>query len=263
MGVAVYDLGGRGPVLLLAHAAGFHGHVLGPLAEHLADSFRCVAFDFRGHGDSPLVPGATLEWSGFADDVIEVAGASGDAPVFAFGHSSGGAAVLMAAAKRPDLFESLFCVEPVVWPDPGAARERAEALAAGARRRRASFASRAEAFDNYGAKPPFAWFDEKALQAYVNHGLTDGGVLKCTPEVEAQVYLQGTRTDAFDDLKRVTCPVVVARGTERGALAREIAEEQVRALPSAELVELEGLSHFAPMEDPGAVARAVKRMIPS
>jgi pimeloyl-ACP methyl ester carboxylesterase len=261
--VALHELGGSGPPLLLAHATGFAGHVLAPLADELADQFRCYALDFRGHGDTRTPAGIDFRWTGLADDVVAAIGHADLAPVFAFGHSSGGAAVLMAAARGPELLRAVYCFEPILWPDPGAARERAEGLAAGARRRRAGFATREEAYANYKSKPPFAWFDDAALRAYVDHGLEDqdGGTvaLKCPPEVEAEIYLAGAANEAFEDLSRVTCPTVIARGTERGAIGREIAEAQAAAIPGARVEDFDGLSHFGPMEDPARVAEALSR----
>ena len=52
--LAVHDLGGDGPPILLAHATGFHGRVWLPVATHLADA-HCWAPDLLGHGDS-VVP---------------------------------------------------------------------------------------------------------------------------------------------------------------------------------------------------------------
>ncbi len=50
--VAVYDLGGSGPTLVIAHATGFCGPAYGPFASALVDRFHCYAFDFRAHGAS-------------------------------------------------------------------------------------------------------------------------------------------------------------------------------------------------------------------
>jgi pimeloyl-ACP methyl ester carboxylesterase len=50
--VAVHDLGGDGPPLLLSHATGFNGPVFAPLAHALAGRFHCWAMDHRGHGSS-------------------------------------------------------------------------------------------------------------------------------------------------------------------------------------------------------------------
>lgn len=264
--VALHELGGSGPPLLLAHATGFAGQVLAPLAEELAGQFRCYALDFRGHGDTRTPAGIDFNWTGLADDVVAAIGHGDLAPLFAFGHSSGGAAVLMAAARRPELFRAVYCFEPILWPDPGAARGRAEGLAEGARRRRAGFASREEAYANYKAKPPFAWFSDGALRAYVDRALEDHGdgavELKCPPQVEAEIYLAGAANEGFQDLARVTCPVVIARGTERGALEREIAEAQAAAIPTARVEDFEGLSHFGPMEDPARLAVAISTAFP-
>lgn len=261
--VAVHELGGTGPALLLAHATGFCAQVMAPLAEHLTESFRCLALDFRGHGRTHTPTHLDFQWSGFADDVIAAIAGGGRGSVLGFGHSSGGAALLMAAARRPELFSALFTFEPVLWPDPGAALPRAEKLASGARRRRAQFASRAEAYDNYASKPPFSWMDERVLTAYVEHGLVEGEhgdvALCCPPEVEAQIYVQGAANDAFSDLAGVRCPVVVARGTERGAVERPIAEAQVAALADATLHDFDGLGHFGPLEDPARVGAEVVR----
>jgi pimeloyl-ACP methyl ester carboxylesterase len=261
--VATHDLGGSGPSVLLAHATGFHGHVFEPLAEQLSEHLRCVALDFRGHGDTTTPTGLDFAWTGFGDDAAAAAAACSSKPVFGFGHSSGGAALLIAAARHRGLFAALYCYEPVLWPDPEAATSRAEKLADGARRRRAGFATAADAYANYASKPPFSWLDQRALRAYVDQGLSptpEGTVaLRCAPEVEAQIYLQGAANDGFSLLGSVTCPVVVARGTERGALDRAVGEAQVAALRHARLEEFEGLSHFGPLEDPTRVGSAVLR----
>ena len=95
--VAVHDLGGSGPPLLLAHATGFHGMVWAPVAARLAEHFRCISFDERGHGDSDPAPGGDYDWNGFATDALAVVDALGLGPeLVAAGHSCGGALLLLA-----------------------------------------------------------------------------------------------------------------------------------------------------------------------
>src|SRR5690242_9852027 len=101
--IAVHDLGGHGPTLLISHATGFHGRSYRALAGELADDFHCIAFDYRGHGDTPQPAGLPVDWQRYGDDA-EAMARSVDEPVVAFGHSMGGATLLMAAHRDPALF---------------------------------------------------------------------------------------------------------------------------------------------------------------
>jgi pimeloyl-ACP methyl ester carboxylesterase len=260
--VAVRHLGGDGPPLLLAHATGFCGPVLGPLASHLIGRFSCWTYDARGHGDTVTPPGLDWEWGRFADDVLAVVDGLDLGPVHGFGHSSGGAAMLEAEARRPGTFAALWCFEPIVWPEVSEALTASrEPLIAGALKRRDHFGSRQEAYDNFASKPPLGSLDPEALRAYVDCGFEpdpSGGVrLRCRPAVEAAIYRQGLVHDGFARLGRVGCPVTVGRGDASVAVELAVAELQVAALPDAVLATFPGLGHFGPLEDPAGVARAV------
>jgi pimeloyl-ACP methyl ester carboxylesterase len=259
--VAVHELGGTGPALVIVHGTGFCTGMMAPLAADLAARFRCVGLDLRGHGSSPTVPGASYHWHDLAGDVAAVVDALALAPVYALGHSSGAAVLLIAASGSPSRFKGLWCYEPIVWPDPVALTARAEGLAAGASRRRAVFGSREDAGAHFRAKPPFSGFDPRVLWAYLECGFTaqpGGGVaLCCPPEVEAEMYRMGVTHDGFSRLPRVACPVTIARGERSEAIGAEVVADQVAALPQGRAVELPGLGHFGPLEDPVRVADAV------
>lgn len=264
--LAVHDLGGAGPPLLMAHATGFCGPVLGPLASHLVERFHCWAFDARGHGDTEWPQSLDWKWSSFADDVLAVvdglrlSDASPDR-IYGFGHSCGGAAMLDAEARRPGTFAALWCYEPIVWPelsDELAASRRP--LVTGALKRRDQFPSRQDAYDNFASKPPLESFDARALRAYVECGFRpdkEGVRLRCPPFVEASIYRQGLVHDGFTRLAQVGCPVTVGWGERSVAMDRTVPEAQVGALPEARLVTFPGLGHFGPMEGPRAIAAAV------
>src|ERR1700710_1927305 len=71
--IAVHDLGGEGEPLLVCHATGFCGLMYEPFARTLATQHHVFAVDLRGHGDSPLWTGASLEWSDITADVLDAA----------------------------------------------------------------------------------------------------------------------------------------------------------------------------------------------
>jgi pimeloyl-ACP methyl ester carboxylesterase len=259
--VAVHDLGGDGPPLLLSHATGFNGHVFAPLAHALAGRFHCWAMDHRGHGSSERPTGDLGNWEHFTADVLAVSKALGLEQAMGFGHSMGGTALLMAEREQPHTFAGLVVFEPIAFPHDPARADRPSMMVVGARRRRAVFASRQEAYDNYAGKPPLDVLTPEALRAYVDHGFLDrpdGSVeLACAPDHEASIFEGGARQDAFSHLGEVPCPVLVMAGTPDenppGMLAPLVAD----ALADGRLHVFPGLSHFGPMQDPEAVAREV------
>ena len=256
--VAVHDLGGDGPPLVLVHATGFCGGTLAPMAAALP--FHSWALDVRGHGSAVTPEGLDFEWDGFADDVLAVVDGLGLEGACGFGHSCGGAAVLDAEARRPGTFRSLYVYEPIVWPTPPPAGSRAR-LIESALRRRDRFESPAAAWANFAAKRPFSGFAREALDAYVACGfqtLDDGSVrLRCQGGWEAAIYRQGMAHDGFSRLASVECPVVVASGDRWEAFAEDVVAAQVAALPSGRMEIFAGLGHLGPMEDPPRVAFSV------
>ncbi len=263
VGIAYYDLGGDGAPLLLVHATGFCGPVLGPLATHLQGQFHCIALDQRAHGASDPPPGDDFDWHGFATDVTAVVNHLGLRRPVAFGHSCGGAALLLAEEARPGTFAALYCFEPVVYPsdDPLPPIED-NPMSVGARRRREEFGSRREALANFVGKSPFDRLQPDALAAYVDNGfapVSGGGIgLRCRREHEAEIYAHGASHDAFGHLAEVPCPVTLACGADTDASGPALLEAVARRLARSTTVVFPGLGHFGPLEDPATVAASVR-----
>jgi pimeloyl-ACP methyl ester carboxylesterase len=269
--VALHDLGGDGPPVLLAHPTGFLAMTWAPLAAEMAALAHCWALDFRGHGDATAPASGDFAWTGMADDVLAVvddlaaAGAAGPG-LRAAGHSMGGAALLMAEQRRPGTFGALWLYEPIVppWSAGGPPPAGTNVMADVARRRRPWFPDRAAAYENFKDKPPLSLLAPGALAAYVDHGLRerdgDGDAsveLKCLPETEARVFDGARGHDAYDRLGEVACAVTVAIGgdeTPPASFGPALAE----ALPHGRLERHPELSHFGPMQDPAAMALSVR-----
>ena len=58
---AIRDFGRRGPDLLFVHGTGHNLEVWSPLAQALRGCFRMVAFDMRGHGQTPVIAGSAQQ----------------------------------------------------------------------------------------------------------------------------------------------------------------------------------------------------------
>ena len=260
--IAVHDLGGTGPEIVLAHATGFHSMVFAPLARELEARFHCFGLDLRGHGRSGVRKDLDFHWDGFATDVLAVVEALGLVRPFGIGHSCGGAALLLAEERSPGTFAGLYCFEPVVLPlDEPPGPERENPMAAAARQRRETFSSRAEAYANYRSKAPLSSLSPDALAAYVELGFEDqpdGAVrLSCRREHEALVYEQSATHHAYRDLGRVACPVTLAAGGRTDTLGEEALSLLEARLEVARVEVLAGLGHFGPLERPDLVAASV------
>ncbi|HEV2068360.1 MAG TPA: alpha/beta hydrolase [Acidimicrobiales bacterium] len=264
--ITVHDLGGTGRPLVLAHATGLHGLIWRPLAAGLVDALHCISLDARGHGDSGLPPRLDFAWDGLARDILAAVDGLGLERPYGLGHSSGGAAMLLAEQARPGTFAALYCFEPtVIAADPPLGRDPDNWLAVGARRRRERFASRQDAYANYASKPPFSGVAPAALQAYVDHGFTDdpdGGVrLKCRGEHEALVHENATAHSAYLGLDVVRCPVLLACGEGTEAFGPNLIAAQAARLPDVRTEVIPGVGHLGPLEDPDAVAASVRRFL--
>ena len=165
-GVALnlWDWGGAGPPLLLCHCTGTAGRIWDPLVMHLRPHFHVYALDSRGHGDSDKpTEREAYTWDNCGHDTLKVAehlNVAGE--LFAAGHSGGGTHLVYAELQRPGTFRKMALLDAIVAPHTAFTGENA--MSRIARRRRESFAGRAEARAHFAAKPPMTAWNGAGLQ---------------------------------------------------------------------------------------------------
>jgi pimeloyl-ACP methyl ester carboxylesterase len=256
------------PTLILIHATGFLAALWNPIAEQLSSTFRVVAMDQRGHGDSDKpADGYTFEL--LADDTQRLITELGLERPLAAGHSSGGTTIVMHAEKYPGVIQRSVLIEPILpqpdWYTVKAPNRNPNSLAEGARKRRAIWPSRREMLEAYQTRPMFERWREDILQTYADEGTADrndGQVeLKCPPEVEAQFFEAVTKIDAWQNLSEFTMPTLVLWGADSHLISRGLADQVDEALPNAETVLVDGTTHFLPQERPDEIARLMERFL--
>lgn len=99
------------PALLLVHGWGGDGREWSSHAEALADRFRVIVPDLRGHGrsDVPEKGNTPME---MAHDLAALVERLGTGPVVAVGHSMGGQVVNLLAVHHPGLVRSVVALDP-------------------------------------------------------------------------------------------------------------------------------------------------------
>lgn len=265
--LAVHDLGGTGPVLLLGHATGYCGLTWEPVARELRESFHCIVPDCRAHGRSGQPGPDGFSWRMLGADNLTVIDALGEpGPAFGAGHSAGATGLMLAEVERPGTLAGLWCFEPVLFAtrseDADESGGDSNPMAAAARARRSRFANRAEAETHYRAREPFSRFAEPSLSAFVECGLVDdesgdGLRLACRPENEARFYEMGGFEETWTAVASIDCPVTFATGDQPGAFGGRHAEALAGRLTFGQAEILPGLSHFGPLENPAAVAASI------
>ncbi len=241
-----YQLVGDGPFDLV-FVPGFVTHMelqwrLPGFESFLTDlgSFsRLIRFDKRGTGMSDPVSGApSLETR--MDDVRAVMDAVGSHRAAFYGLSEGAAMSILFAATYPERTAALVlrsCSPRTLWaPDfpwgrSEAAYQRQVEQALGV------YASRAEA---RAAVHALGMRDDDEIEAfidYVRYGASPG-------MLEA-LYRMNREIDVRDVLPMVRVPTLVMHGSEDEVIPVELGAYMARRLPSARLVELEGVGHLA------------------
>lgn len=265
-----FEWPGDGPTVLLAHATGFHGRTWDAVATALP-GFRLFALDLRGHGRSAKT-GEPDSWEVFGIDTADFVRALGLRGVLGVGHSMGGHSVTIAAKREPEAFRGLLLVDPVMPLDSRPPREGQGGASDFVRRRRNEWTSPKEMVERFKDRFPYSSWQPEVLDDYARWGLLpnpagEGFVLACSPDMEGGTYAASGNGPAMgaDVIPFIEVPVTVMRGkqpvpgVQSAPFSTSPTPPQLASLfADGEDVLLEDLSHFIPMEDPGAVAEQVR-----
>ena len=271
------DWGGAGIQTHLLHANGFCAGTYSPFVKHLTDKLRVVASDIRGHGGSDLPDSRRIrDWNVFADDLKVLIESAMTPPIIGMGHSLGAVTTYIAAAKNPHLFSCLILLDPTIlprrylWPMAflrlfGLAGKIP--LAKSARRRRKTFQGKKEALKRFASgRGAFKYWSKEFVEAYLECGLlekdTETAILKCDPELEAQIF-ESVPFNIWGYGKKIACPVLAIRGEHSGAFTVDAALRLERTIPDCEVVTIPAAGHFVPMGKPADCARVIKKFVDS
>src|ERR1700680_1226052 len=128
-----YEEHGAGPeTVVFAHGLLWSGSLFDRQVEALAPRYRCVTFDFRGHGRSEVTADG-YDMDSLAADAAPLIEALGWAPCHFVGLSMGGFVGMRLAIRQPRLLRSLILLETSADPEPEASSRRYRRLNVAAR----------------------------------------------------------------------------------------------------------------------------------
>jgi pimeloyl-ACP methyl ester carboxylesterase len=270
MAALVWDRAGPDkPRLHFAHATGMNAALYARLLEPLADDFRIIASDARGHGRSrlPADPDALGGWEDFAADLMGLIDAvDAETPWLLAGHSMGGTCSLLASARAPARVAGLLLLDPPFIPFAEARAFAAEGgrppnpMADQAGRRKPGFASREAAREAYHGRGVFKTWADEDLDAYLADGLIDtpdGAMLACSPAFESATF-RAVSLRVEPALQALNVPFALL-AAEHGSTVRDDEMAHFAEHPKClDAQRLPGTSHFLPLEAGDAVRAAVR-----
>ncbi|MFC6757041.1 MULTISPECIES: alpha/beta fold hydrolase [Haloarcula] len=257
------EAGDGSPVVLL------HGGIIDaasvswpPVIDRLAPDHHVVAPDLLGYGESDLPPGpySIPRHAGVVADVLEELGLG---PVTLVGLSMGGGVAIQVALDRPDLVDRLIPIDPY-----GLGRELPNgllsyllarvqvfnklAIAAFRRSRRLTSASLDGIVHDLDSLPPAA---VDAVYREVQRPTAGAAFRRFR---DAEVTREGYRTTFTDRFSELSMPTQFIHGAHDELFPVVWARRAADRVPEAELTVLEDCAHWAPRENPDAVASLVR-----
>jgi pimeloyl-ACP methyl ester carboxylesterase len=242
-----YDKVGQGPVVIVVLGALNSRKTGAKLAKELAPHFTVINYDRRGRGDSTDTLPYAVERE--IEDLAAVIDAVGE-PVYLYGHSSGSAVVLQAAAQLGKKVKKLAIYEAPYTLSEGDSKIRTaydkqlkKLLAAG---------------DNGGAVALFVrsvGVSDKQIAAMQRLPMWKG-LVKLAPTLayDSAVLGEGHALPTAL-LARISTPALVMHGGKGADWMRDTAEAISKAIPKAQLRTLEGEDHGV---KPAALAPVLK-----
>jgi pimeloyl-ACP methyl ester carboxylesterase len=255
-----YEIHATGEIpLVMVHGSWLSRRNWDWVVPHLADSFRVLTYDRRGHGESERPSGQ----GSVREDVADLAALIEHlelAPAWVAGQSFGGSITLRLAAERPDLLRGIIAHEPplfsLVAEEPAVAP-----MVEGFAQLLAAVTERIASGDHAGA-----------AEQFIEEGLGEGLWTQLPPEFRqmmvenAPTYLdEANDPDVIDfDLewiKDFTRPALLTLGDQTAPLFPPVITRLTEAMPSAEVQEFTGAGHPIMVEQPEDFAEAITAFV--
>ncbi len=227
------------PPVVFSNSLGTTRAMWAPQVAAMAGRFRCLTYDTRGHGGSPVVP-AGFSIADLADDLAGlIEHVFGKTPVHVVGLSLGGMTGMALAIRRPDLVASLTpmatfakTVSPPSWVER-AAKVRAGGVAA------------------IGEMILGRWFTPGFRDRSPTEHARLSAIMLATPAEGYAAACDAIRDlDLLADLPRITAPTMVFSGADDPASPPELQDEIRARIPGAGLVRLSPAAHIMNIEQP-------------
>ena len=251
-----YEMQGEGPeTIVFAHGLLWSGKMFEDQMAALKHHYRCIAFDFRGQGQTDVTRSGYDMETLFADaaGIIERLNA---APCHFVGVSMGGFIGLRLALRRPGLIKSLALFATSTDAETEDKKKRYRTLTLAAR----IFGLRMVA-DKVMPVMFGKTFLSDPLRAELKREWRDNFIANRRIGLARAVKGVIDREPIYDQIHKITAPSLIAIGDEDAAIPVERANRIHSQIAGSKLVIIPHAGHTPTVEEPGFVNRLLEDFI--
>jgi pimeloyl-ACP methyl ester carboxylesterase len=255
---------GKGRTLLFLHGFGANSYTWSKISQSLAQNYRLIFLDLKGHGASPKPNDGAYSLHDQAELVSAFITDHGLEDVTLIGHSLGGGIALLvalkAASKSPNPISSLILVDSVAYSQrlPGFIKILRIPVLAQLLVRVVPNRFQALQVLRLAYHDPDKITDE-TIEAY-SAPLSLPGAHNALIETAKQII-----PDDIEEISSryatIRMPTLLVWGRRDRIVNREVGERLHRAMPNSDLVVIDGIGHIPQEEAPAATLQAMQKFL--
>lgn len=249
---------GSGPALLFSHCLGGSLEVWAAQRDYFCKTRRCIAYDIRGQGESPLaahgLAPTSLSMAQLADDAIALLDALGIERCVFVGISMGAMIGLHAALRAPARFAGLVFADSAAGFDAAARQAWSERIAGV---QAAGLAPLVETMMGRWFSPAFREREPSTVARIAERlraSPVDGYLASCAAIRDH---------DLRDRLSEIACPTLVVCGEQDPSTPLPLSQALAAGIDGARLEVIPGALHLSNIECPDRFNRALEQFLHS
>ncbi len=244
---SAFSVEGEGPPLFMIHGIGASRHSWDGVVKHLSTHYRCIGYDLRGHGKSPMTK-VPFTLDDLVDDLEALRAELGIERAHFIGHSLGGMIGPAYARRYPQHVETLGLLSTAAGRT---ADDSAKVKGVVAAMEQKGIAPVLETLKDRWFTPEFATQRPDIIANRMKQ------VIDTDAAVFLNVFHIYAETEMAPWLNQIACPSLVLTGEFDGGCPPRLNEFIAGELKASDLVILNGLRHAILLEAPERVAAPV------
>ncbi len=243
------------PVIVFAHGLLWSGRMYDKQVEHFKDSYRCIAFDFRGQGQSEITK-TGYDMDTLTEDAIALLDALNINKCHFVGLSMGGFVAQRIAINHPDRLLSLILLETSADPEDPKNVPQYQKLVKAIRWLGIKRVSKKVMPIMFGSTFLAAKERKADRKEWLDmlQGNRKTGTIKATMGVIE-------RKGAYEQLGEIKAPTLIIVGDEDAATPYAKSERMHFAIDGSKLAVIKGAGHTATVEEPEQVNKVMSQFL--